>query len=292
MNPLLFLECSDSSALSISVNCGLDSQAAPSRRNYKMLNFAVQTARDAGRILAERFGREIEIANKSEIDLVTESDLASERLIIDRIRTYYPRHAILAEESGASEPVDGERRSDWRWIIDPLDGTTNYAHGYPCFCVSIGLECRGRLELGVVYDPIRDEMFTAERGQGAALNGRRIRVSPTPTLASALLCTGFPYDVRERSEFARHFANFIMAAQGVRRDGAAALDLAYVAAGRFDGFWEEGLNPWDVAAGALIIEEAGGRVSNYADGPMDIFMPPILASNGVIHEAMMRVLAS
>ena len=257
-----------------------------------MLDFAIQTARDAGRVLTERFGRKIEIANKSEIDLVTESDLASERLIIDRIKTYYPRHAILAEESGASEPVDGEQRSEWRWIIDPLDGTTNYAHGYPCFCVSIGLECKGRLEVGVVYDPIRDEMFTAERGQGAALNGRRIRVSPTPSLASALLCTGFPYDVRERSEFARHFANFIMAAQGVRRDGAAALDLAYVAAGRFDGFWEEGLKPWDVAAGALIIEEAGGRVSNYADGPMNIFTPPILASNGLIHQEMMRVLAS
>jgi len=256
-----------------------------------MLNFAIQTAREAGRVLAERFGRKIEISNKSEIDLVTESDLASERLIIDRIKTYYPRHAILAEESGASEPVDRERPSDWRWIIDPLDGTTNYAHGYPCFCVSIGLECQGRIELGVVYDPLRDEMFSAERGQGASLNGRRISVSPTPTLASALLCTGFPYDVRERSEFARHFANFIMAAQGVRRDGAAALDLAYVAAGRFDGFWEEGLKPWDVAAGALIIEEAGGRVSDYNNQPLNIFTPPMLASNGLIHEEMMRVLS-
>jgi len=255
-----------------------------------LLNFAIQTARDAGRVLAERFGRNLVISNKSEIDLVTESDLASERLIIDRIRSYYPRHAILAEESGASGPGDHGQQSEWRWIIDPLDGTTNYAHGYPCFCVSMGLECNGRLELGVVYDPIRDEVFTAERGQGAALNGRRIRVSPTPSLASALLCTGFPYDVRERNEFARHFANFIMNAQGVRRDGAAALDLAYVAAGRFDGFWEEGLKPWDVAAGVLIIEEAAGRVSNYANGPFDIFTPPILASNGLIHEEMMRVL--
>lgn len=256
-----------------------------------MLNFAIQTARDAGRILAERFGRKIEITNKSELDLVTESDLASERLIIDRIKTYYPRHAILAEESGASEPADREQQSDWLWIIDPLDGTTNYAHGYPCFCVSIGLTCKGRPELGVVYDPLRDEMFTAERGQGASLNGRRIRVSPTPHLASALLCTGFPYDVRERGEFARHFANFIMNAQGVRRDGAAALDLAYVAAGRFDGFWEEGLKPWDVAAGALLIEEAGGRISNYAGGALDIFAPPVLASNGLVHEEMMRVLS-
>ncbi len=257
-----------------------------------MLNFAVQTARDAGRLLAERFGRILRISNKSELDLVTEADLASERLIIDRIRTHYPRHAILAEESGTNPPVADGDRSEWRWIIDPLDGTTNYAHGYPCFCISMGLENKGTMELGVIYDPMRDEMFTAERGLGASLNGKRIQVSPTPNLASALLCTGFPYDVRERNEFARHFANFIMNAQGVRRDGAAALDLAYVAAGRFDGFWEEGLNPWDVAAGVLLIEEAGGRVSDYQGGSVDIFNPPILASNGLLHEQMMRVLAA
>ena len=256
-----------------------------------MLNFAIQTARDAGRILAERFGRTLEITNKSELDLVTESDLASERLIIERIKTYHPRHAILAEESGASSPVDQELRSEWRWIIDPLDGTTNYAHSYPCFCVSMGLEHNGRMEVGVVYDPMRDELFTAERGQGASLNGRRIEVSPVNSLSGALLCTGFPYDVRERSEFARHFANFIMNAQGVRRDGAAALDLAYVACGRFDGFWEEGLKPWDVAAGALMIEEAGGRVSNYAGEALSIYKPPILASNGLLHEQMMHVLS-
>jgi myo-inositol-1(or 4)-monophosphatase len=255
-----------------------------------LLNFAIQTARDAGSLLAERFGRSLRISNKSELDLVTESDLASERLIIDRIKTHYPRHAILAEESGTSAPSEGTR-DEWRWIIDPLDGTTNYAHGYPCFCVSMGLEYQGRLELGVIYDPIRDEMFSAERGEGAALNGKRIHVSPMPDLASALLCTGFPYDVRERGEFARHFANFIMNAQGVRRDGAAALDLAYVAAGRFDGFWEEGLKPWDVAAGVLMIEEAGGRVSDYKGQPLNIFTPPIVASNGLIHEQMMRVLS-
>ena len=256
-----------------------------------MLNFAIQTARDAGRLLAERFGRSLQVTNKSELDLVTESDLASERLIIDRIKTYYPRHAILAEESGVSDPIDREMQSDWRWIIDPLDGTTNYAHGYPCFCVSIGLANKGRLELGVVYDPMRDEMFTAERGQGASLNGRRIHVSPTPNLASALLCTGFPYDVRERGEFTRHFANFIMNAQAVRRDGSAALDLAYVACGRFDGFWEEGLHPWDVAAAVLMIEEAGGRVSHYDGSAFDIYNPPILASNGLVHDQMMQVLS-
>lgn len=256
-----------------------------------MLNFAIQTARDAGRVLAERFGRNLRISNKGELDLVTESDLASERLIIDRIKTHYPRHTILAEESGTNPPAAEGAQSDWRWIIDPLDGTTNYAHGYPCFCVSMGLERNGTLELGVIYDPLRDEVFAAERGQGAALNGKRINVSPTPSLASALLCTGFPYDVRERSQFARHFTNFIMNAQGVRRDGAAALDLAYVAAGRFDGFWEEGLKPWDVAAGILLIEEAGGRVSDYHNRPLDIFTPPILATNGLIHEQMMRVLA-
>jgi myo-inositol-1(or 4)-monophosphatase len=265
---------------------------SPEVKGNSLLNFAIQTARDAGRILAERFGRTLQISNKGELDLVTESDLASERLIIERINTYYPRHAILAEESGASGPADPDGQAEWRWIVDPLDGTTNYAHGYPCFCVSIGLEHKGRMEVGVVYDPMRDELFTAERGGGAALNGRRIEVSPVDSLGAALLCTGFPYDVRERSQFARHFANFIMNAQAVRRDGAAALDLAYVASGRFDGFWEEGLKPWDVAAGSLLVEEAGGRLSKYDGAPLSIYTPPILASNGLLHEQMMGVLGS
>jgi myo-inositol-1(or 4)-monophosphatase len=259
-------------------------------KGNSLLNFAIQTARDAGRVLAERFGRTLRVTNKGELDLVTEADLASERLIIERIQTYHPRHAILAEESGIGGAAsDGQ--DEWRWIIDPLDGTTNYAHGYPCFCVSIGLEHKGRMEVGVVYDPMRDELFTAERGEGASLNGRRIQVSPVDSLAGALLCTGFPYDVRERSEFARHFANFIMNAQGVRRDGAAALDLAYVACGRFDGFWEEGLKPWDVAAGSLLVEEAGGRASKYDGAPLSIYTPPMMASNGLLHEQMMRVLS-
>ena len=242
--------------------------------------------------MAERLGRISKIHNKGEIELLTESDLASEKLIIDRIRTFYPRHTILAEESGETMSANSaDQKSEWKWIIDPLDGTTNYAHGYPCFCVSMALERNGKLELGVIYDPMRDEMFTAERDQGAALNGKRIRVSQIDNLNRALLCTGFPYDVRERNEFARHFANFIMNAQAVRRDGAAALDLAYVACGRFDGFWEEGLKAWDVAAGVLMIEEAGGRVSNYDGSPFSIYHPPILASNQLVHEQMMRVLA-
>ena len=256
-----------------------------------MLDFAIQTAREAGQLLVERLGRISKVHNKGEIELLTESDLASEKLIIDRIKTSHPRHAILAEESGETNTASlAESRGEWKWIIDPLDGTTNYAHGYPCFCVSIALEHNGVLELGVVYDPMRDEMFSAERGQGAALNGRRIAVSQIDNLNRALLCTGFPYDVRERTEFARHFSNFIMNAQAVRRDGAAAVDLAYVACGRFDGFWEEGLKPWDVAAGVLLIEEAGGKVTNYDGSPFSIYQPPILASNGLVHEGMIKVL--
>ncbi|HLE62005.1 MAG TPA: inositol monophosphatase family protein [Pyrinomonadaceae bacterium] len=256
-----------------------------------MLNFVIQTARDAGRILAERLGRSLQISNKGDIDLVTESDLASEKLIIERIRSHYPRHSILAEESGEAI-VAGTTPSDWKWIVDPLDGTTNYSHGYPCFCVSIGVEHRGRIELAAVYDPMRDEMFAAERGQGATLNDRRIRVSAVDDLNQAMLCTGFPYDVRKRPHFARHFSNFTMEAQAVRRDGSAAIDLAYVACGRFDGFWEDGLNPWDVAGGVLLIEEAGGRVSDFRGAQLDIYSPKVLVSNGLIHDAMMRVLQS
>jgi myo-inositol-1(or 4)-monophosphatase len=256
-----------------------------------LLDFAIQTARDAGSILADKLGRAVQVHSKGDIDLVTEADLASERLIIERIKSHYPRHAILAEESGATESaitIGGS--SEWKWIVDPLDGTTNFAHAYPCFCVSIALERDGQIELGVVYDPTRDEMFAAERGAGATLNRRRIQVSSVDELNSAMLCTGFPYDVRERPHFALDFTNFTMEAQAVRRDGSAALDLAYVACGRFDGFWEDGLNPWDVAAGVLLIEEAGGHVTDFTGGPLDIYSPKVLVSNGRIHEAMMRVL--
>ncbi|MBA2621639.1 MAG: inositol monophosphatase [Acidobacteria bacterium] len=253
-----------------------------------MLNFAVETAREAGQILLEKFGRKIEISLKGNINLVTEADLASEKHIIERIKSYYPKHSILAEESGASDN-DGDK-SEWKWIIDPLDGTTNFAHGYPCWCVTLAAEYNGEIVLGVTFDPTRDELFTAEKGSGATLNGRRIRVSETKKLSDALLVTGFPYDAKERADFARHFTEFTHKARGIRRDGSAAIDMAYVACGRFDAFWEEGLNAWDVAAGVLLIEEAGGRVSYYDDSKFSIYAPPICADNNLIHSEMLDVL--
>ena len=255
-----------------------------------MLNFAIDTAREAGKLLVQRLGS-AKVSTKGDINLVTEADIAAENLIIERIRSYYPQHGILAEESGEATLIGG-KRSEWKWIIDPLDGTTNYAHSYPCFCVSIALERSGVLEIGVVYDPMRNEMFAAERGQGATLNDRRIRVSSVDELSQAMLCTGFPYNVRERPDFARGFTKFTMNAQAVRRDGSAALDLAYVACGRFDGFWEDGLSPWDVAAGAILITEARGRITNFKDEPVDIYNEQILASNGLVHEPMMAILAT
>ncbi|HEU4433716.1 MAG TPA: inositol monophosphatase family protein [Pyrinomonadaceae bacterium] len=253
-----------------------------------MLNFAMQMAQDAGNVLMQRLGS-AKVTNKGDINLVTEADLASEQLIIERIRSHYPQHGILAEESGEAVMVGGQR-SEWKWIVDPLDGTTNYAHGYPCFAVSIALEHKGVLEIGVVYDPVRNEMFAAERGKGATLNSRTIRVSDVDELNNAMICTGFPYNVRERPDFARDFANFTMAAQAVRRDGSAAIDLAYVACGRFDGFFEDGLCPWDTAAGLVLIQEARGRVTNFDDEPLDIYTLKVLASNGLIHDAMRNVL--
>ena len=253
-----------------------------------MLNFAIETAREAGRLLLEKFGRITSITKKGDINLVTEADLASEALIIERIKSYYPKHAILAEEGGDVVLVEGE--SSWKWIIDPLDGTTNYAHGYPCFCVTLALERNGEIVIGVTYDPTRDELFSAEKGQGASLNGRKIRVSETDEIGNALIVTGFPYDFKQRKDFARHLTEFLLQSRGVRRDGSAAIDMAYVACGRFDGFWEEGLNPWDVAAGYLLIEEAGGRVSYYDGSEFSIYRPPICASNGRIHGEMLQIL--
>lgn len=254
-----------------------------------MLNFAIETARDAGRLLLEKFGRGIAVTKKGDINLVTEADLASEALIVERIRSHFPKHAILAEESGEAK-IDGD--STWKWIIDPLDGTTNFAHGYPCFGVTITLEHNGEVVAGVTFDPTRDELFSAERGLGASLNNKPIRVSDCEELSEALLVTGFPYDIKRREDFARHLTQFLLSSRGVRRDGSAAIDMAYVACGRFDGFWEEGLNPWDMAAGVLLIEEAGGQVSNYDGSRFDIYTPPILASNSLIHTQMSAILTS
>lgn len=255
-----------------------------------MLNFAIETAREAGQILLEKYGRKIQISKKGDINLVTEADLASEKLIIERIRSYYPKHSILAEESGESDiaVVDGETR--WKWIIDPLDGTTNFAHGYPCFCVTLAVEHNGEIVIGVTFDPTRDDMFSAEKGNGATLNNREIRVSETEELSEALLVTGFPYDFKRREDFARHLTEFLLKSRGLRRDGSAAIDMAYVACGRFDGFWEEGLNPWDVAAGVLLIEEAGGKISYYDGRKYSIYSPPICGSNGLIHSEMLAIL--
>jgi myo-inositol-1(or 4)-monophosphatase len=252
-----------------------------------MLNFAMQTAREAGKILLDKFGKKINVSFKGDINLVTEADLASEKFIIEQIKSYYPKHSILAEESG-NAVVDGN--STWKWIIDPLDGTTNFAHGYPCFCVTIALEHDGKIVIGATYDPTRDEMFSAERGNGANLNNKQIRVSNTEKLSDALLVTGFPYNFAEKNDFVEKLAKFLLNARGVRRDGSAAIDMAYVACGRFDGFWEEGLNAWDVAAGTLFIEEAGGQVSSYDGSALNIYKPPIVASNGLVHQEMLRIL--
>ena len=231
-------------------------------------------------------GREKRVEFKGELNLVTEVDRACEERIISLIGTHFPDHDVLTEETPLSP-----KGSPFRWIVDPLDGTTNYAHGYPIFCVSIALQMEGRLILGVVYDPTRDEMFWAQRGEGAYLNGRRIGVSKTKKLIRSLLSTGFPYDLREsRVNNLDHFCNMIMRAQAIRRDGSAALNLCYVAAGRFDGFWELKLKPWDVAAGTIIVEEAGGEVTDFDGNSPDIFGQEIVASNGLIHQEMLEVL--
>ena len=253
-----------------------------------MLNFATETARIAGHLLLEKFGRITSIIKKGDINLVTEADLASEALIIERVRSYYPKHSILAEESGEAVVKGGD--SAWKWIIDPLDGTTNYAHGYPCFCVTLALEHNNEIVIGVTYDPTREELFAAERGHGATLNGKPIRVSAAEKLSESLVVTGFPYDFKSRPNFSGHLTEFLLSSRGVRRDGSAAIDMAYVACGRFDGFWEEGLNPWDVAAGYLLIEEAGGYVTFYDGSAYNIYHPPIVASNGLIHSQMLDVL--
>jgi myo-inositol-1(or 4)-monophosphatase len=249
---------------------------------------AEQLARAAGAIQRERYETDFQVRTKSAaIDLVTEIDHACEALIVETLRRERPRDAVLAEEGGGH----GDPDAVWRWVIDPLDGTMNYAHGYPRFCVSIGVERAGAAEVGVVYDPLLDELYAATRGAGATLNGRPIRVSLETEISRALLATGFAYDVhRSADDNVDHFARFVKLARGLRRDGSAALDLCYVAAGRFDGFWELKLHPWDVAAGSLIVHEAGGRTSDFSGREASGDGRETLASNGHLHSAMLAVL--
>lgn len=255
-----------------------------------IIELAIKAAREAGAILQSTAARGFQIESKGRIDLVTEADLASEKHITSLIRQHFPSHHLLAEESGGTETGVGPE--DYRWIIDPLDGTTNFAHGFPCYAVSIGIEQGGRPLAGVIYDPSRDELFAAERGAGATLNGRPIKVSATTDLEKALLVSGFPYDVRERmEEYLPAWREFLRASQGVRRLGSASLDMACIAAGRMDGFWEHGLHAWDTAAGWIIVEEAGGRVTRLDGAPFDNFVPSLLCTNGLIHDQMLEILA-
>ncbi len=248
--------------------------------------FAVSTAKEAGQLLKNQLSIPHTIDYKGRINLVTEADRMSEALILERIQQHFPGHSILAEES-----PERDQSPEYRWIIDPLDGTTNYAHGYPVFCVSIALEQDQRIVVGVVYNPMLDELFLAEEGRGAWLNGRRIQVSDSDDLSRSLLATGFPYDIRE-SELnnLNHFNSLVMEAQAIRRAGSAALDMAYVAAGRFDGFWELKLMPWDTAAASLLVREAGGSITDLSGRDFSLSSPHILASNGKIHGQLIRAL--
>ncbi len=251
---------------------------------------AVAMAREAGAILREGYGTAHRPELKGRIDLVTHYDRRSEDLILRRIAERFPGASVLAEESGAHR---GAADGGLRWIVDPLDGTTNFAHNYPFFAVSIAAERDGEVVAGAVYDPVADEMFAAAAGEGATLNGGPIRVSGIERLDAALLVTGFPYDVREHPERALPaFQAFLSRAQGIRRDGSATLNLCYTAMGRFDGFWEPSLSPWDMAAGVLLVREAGGRVTDYRGGRFDLAGGEILATNALLHDAMRGVLES
>ena len=247
---------------------------------------AVAIARQAGAIQLESLGRVERIMFKGRVDLVTEVDKRSEAAIVAALTGRCPEHRIVAEEGSGT----AEGASPYRWLIDPLDGTTNYAHTFPHFAVSIALQRGDETIVGVVYDPIKDELFRAERGRGAFLNDRPLGVSTTEELIRGLLATGFPYNAAHRPLALARWEAFTNTAQALRRTGSAALDLAYVAAGRFDGFYEDRLGPWDCAAGALIVAEAGGRVSDYRGGPFDPFRGELVASNGPLHDAMLAVL--
>jgi myo-inositol-1(or 4)-monophosphatase len=250
------------------------------------LRAAEQAAEAGGEIIRRSWPRPREVRHKSAIDLVTPADLASEKAILAVLCERFPAHAIVAEEQA---PIAGA--SPYRWIVDPLDGTTNFAHGYPQVSVSIALEHEGRIVLGLVYDPLRGERFHALEARGAYLNGAPIRVSSVPTLEGALLGTGFPYDRRDFPDFyLAFFKRFMLSSQGIRRSGSAALDLCYVACGRLDGFWEWKLHAWDTAAGSLIVREAGGTVTDFSGRPFSPWQEQTLASNGLIHGEMVRAL--
>jgi myo-inositol-1(or 4)-monophosphatase len=249
------------------------------------LDAALEIALEAGGILSADYARAGEVRFKGVVNLVTDTDLAAQDLIFRRLSARFPGHEFLAEE-GLRE-LGG---SEFRWVFDPLDGTTNFAHRFPFFCVSLALERRGELVCGVVHNPISGETFRAERGGGAFLGEKPIRVSPVDDLDRTLVATGFPYDIREtRANMAHHDA-FLLRTQGIRRCGSAAIDLCYVACGRFDGFWEMKLSPWDSAAGAVILREAGGKITDFQGRPVDIYKPEVCASNGLVHEAMLAVL--
>lgn len=250
------------------------------------LNFAISLAKEAGQIQMKHYGKIHKVEYKGEINPVTEVDRLCDILISQKITEKFPDHDILTEENG--HKIKG---ASWKWIIDPLDGTTNYFHGFPYFCVSIALEVDGDVKIGVVYNPVLDELFYAQKGRGAYLNGKRLQVSNTSKLEKGFLATGFPYDLREHADFyLRYFREFITKSFAIRRGGSAALDLSYLAAGRFDGFWELKLQPWDVAAGSLLILEAGGKVSDFRGNPFNIYLREILASNGLIHNEMLGVI--
>ncbi len=252
-----------------------------------MLQTAINAAIEAGRYLRESRGKSLTIEHKSSsIDPVTEVDKEAEKIIVDIIKKHYPDHTILGEEGGTKGT-----ESEYRWIIDPLDGTVNFTHGFPIYCVSIGVEYMDTLVAGVVYDPNLDELYTAERGKGAFLNGNPIRVSETDSLIQSILITGFPYDIHDNPDnTVERFVDFLMNAQAIRRLGSAAIDLCYIAAGRGDGFWEAFIQPWDIAAGILLIEEAGGKVTDFEGNPIGADSPRVLATNGKIHDAMLEIL--
>ncbi|MBZ0168012.1 histidinol-phosphate phosphatase [Candidatus Methylomirabilis lanthanidiphila] len=248
---------------------------------------ALRAAKEAGAILRQGLEQQRIIEFKGVKNLVTDMDRRSEETIADLVRQTLPHHSVVCEEGTRLEGDSG-----YRWYVDPLDGTTNYAHGYPCYSVSIGVEKDGDLIFGCVYDPSQEELFIAERGGGAFLNGKRLRVSAIANLPDALLATGFPNDVAgTKDNNLDYFVRFMKRAQGVRRPGSAALDLCYVAAGRFDSFWELKLYPWDMAAGVLIVTEAGGRVTDLRGGPHHLSNPQIVASNGLLHDEMLHILA-